>query len=83
MTSRAAAQRRTLGPRISCFREECLEQAGEEICEASVAAKAIRRSRSRPTKPFEETVMGVGIGEVGLQEKLANIAVRTTVRKLL
>lgn len=39
-------------------REECLEQAGEEIGGASVAAKAKRRSRSRPTKPFEETVRG-------------------------
>ncbi len=43
---------------ISCFREECLEQAGEEIGGASVAAKALRRSRSRPTKPFEESVLG-------------------------
>lgn len=34
------------------------KQAGEEIGGASVAAKAIRRSRSRPTKPFEETVLG-------------------------
>jgi len=57
-TRRAAAQRRTLDTRISCFREECLEQAGEEIGGASVAAKAIRRSRSRPTKPFEETGLG-------------------------
>ena len=53
-----AAQRRTLVTRISWFREECLEQAGEEIGGSSVAAKAIRRSRFRPTKPFEETVLG-------------------------
>jgi len=43
---------------ISCFREECTERAGEEIGGASVAAKALRRSRFRPTKPFEETVLG-------------------------
>ncbi|MEH6755874.1 MAG: hypothetical protein V7676_00010 [Parasphingorhabdus sp.] len=34
------------------------KQAGEEIGGSSVAAKAIRRSRYRPTKPFEETVLG-------------------------
>ncbi|HEY9092245.1 hypothetical protein [Parasphingorhabdus sp.] len=64
------AQRRTLVTRISWFREECLEQAGEEIGGSSVAAKAIRRSRFRPTKPFEETVLGADwlnqdLGEAG------------------
>jgi len=42
---------------LASARNAC-KQAGEEIGGTSVAAKAIRRSRSRPTKPFEETVMG-------------------------
>jgi len=44
-------------PFLVSARNAC-KQAGEEIGGSSVAAKAIRRSRSRPTKPFEETVLG-------------------------
>ncbi|ATW02102.1 hypothetical protein CHN51_00040 [Sphingorhabdus sp. YGSMI21] len=44
-------------PFLVSARNAC-KQAGEEIGEASVVAKALRRSRFRPTKPFEETVLG-------------------------
>ena len=50
------------------------KQAGEEIGGASVAAKTLRRSRFRPTKPFEETVLGADWLSQTL-EKLAKIAV--------
>jgi hypothetical protein len=47
-----------------------MEHAGEEIGEASVAAKDLRRSRFRPPKPFGETVLGANwpnwfLGETG------------------